>query len=48
MIERAVAAGMPRDQAERMQPLPPGTFEDNLANTLQISSNITQENRDIK
>lgn len=48
MIERAVAAGMPRDQAERMQPLPPGTFEDNLANTLQIISNITQDNLDIK
>lgn len=46
MIERAVAAGMPRDQAEKMQPLPPGvTFEENLENTLQIISDITQDLR---
>ena len=40
MIDRAVAAGMPREQAEKMQPLAPGTFDDNLSNTLQVISDI--------
>ncbi len=49
MIERAVMAGMPRDQAERMQPLPPGvTHDENLENTLQIISDIIPETLDKK
>jgi hypothetical protein len=40
MIDLAVAAGMPREQAEKMQPLAPGTFDDNLSNTLQVISDI--------
>ncbi len=48
-IERAVAAGMPRDQAERMQPLPPGvTHDENLENTLQIISDVIPEILDKK
>ncbi len=36
MIDRAVAAGMPREQAEQMQPLNPGEFDKDVENTLGI------------
>lgn len=36
MIDRAVAAGMPREDAERMQPLKPGMFDKDVKNTLSV------------
>lgn len=45
-IERMVAAGMPRDQAERMRPYPPGVFDINAFTATYKLSSLTYGTKD--